>query len=143
MSLVDLLKKQTLQDDEMLSLNALLMQAVGEGNYGFYELACDKKLSCFEPEAKGHLVTGLNFHKYYFDLKEQMTKEETASKLTTQSTMSSPSITWLCQRQAAIVCFKRLVQSGTNTVATEETRVWEFSSDLKQWKMMHFHRSSG
>eukprot|EP00439_Symbiodinium_sp_Y106_P083177 s323_g23.t1 len=153
MSLVDLLKKQTLQDDEMLSLNALLMQAVGEGNYGFYELACDKKLSCFEPEAKGHLVTGLNFHKYYFDLKEQMTKgkkrkasdsvdeEETASKLTTQSTMSSPSITWLCQRQAAIVCFKRLVQSGTNTVATEETRVWEFSSDLKQWKMMHFHRS--
>ena len=30
-------------------------------------------------------------------------QEDTASKLATQSTMSSPSITWLCQRQAAIV----------------------------------------
>ncbi|CAE7523987.1 CBWD2 [Symbiodinium microadriaticum] len=105
-------------DDEMLSLNALLMQAVGEGNYGLYELACDKKLSCFEPEAKGHLVTGLNFHKYYFDLKEQMTK----------------------------VCFKRLVQSGTNTVATEEddalpSLTWQFliANVVLPGQSMEFH----
>ena len=27
----------------------------------------DPHLTCFEPEAKGNLVEGLDFHKFYFD----------------------------------------------------------------------------
>ncbi len=29
---------------------------------------CDSTLTCFEPEARGHLVEGLGFHKYYFTM---------------------------------------------------------------------------
>lgn len=27
----------------------------------------DPSLTCFEPEALGNLVTGMDFHKFYFD----------------------------------------------------------------------------
>lgn len=33
----------------------------------YFRRLCDKNLTCFEPEAKSHLVEGLEFHKFYFD----------------------------------------------------------------------------
>ena len=32
-----------------------------------YRKLVDERLTCFEPFAKGNLVEGLDFHKYYFD----------------------------------------------------------------------------
>ncbi len=33
---------------------------------GFRKL-CDPNITCFEPEALGNLIEGLDFHKFYFD----------------------------------------------------------------------------
>ncbi|CAL1156323.1 unnamed protein product [Cladocopium goreaui] len=101
---------------------------------------CDEQLTCYEPEAKGHLLKGLDFHKYYFDLMQGQS-DSAGKKEVRQTTMVAPNITWMCNRQAAIVCFKRLVQAGVNTIVTEESRVWEFVGS--RWKLRHFHRSPG
>ena len=33
----------------------------------FFSKLCDFTMTSFEPEAKGNLVQGLEFHKFYFD----------------------------------------------------------------------------
>ena len=33
----------------------------------YFSRMCDPALTCFEPEARGHLVEGMEFHKFYFD----------------------------------------------------------------------------
>ena len=40
-----------------------------------------ESLTAFEPEAKGHLIAGLDFHRFYFDLPH----EDTPSSATMQS----------------------------------------------------------
>lgn len=41
---------------------------LASGNLVTPQELCDGSLTCFEPEAVGHLVEGLPFHKFYFDL---------------------------------------------------------------------------
>ena len=38
---------------------------------------CDPTLSAFEPEARGQLVHGMDFHKFYFDLKRSESPSQT------------------------------------------------------------------
>lgn len=137
---VALAQQKELSDDELLELNRTLLDAVGALDYGTYTRLCDSSLSCFEPEAKGHLVTGLDFHKYYFDL-----GKSAGTAPAPQVTVVAPHVRWMCGRRCAVVSYKRLIQVGSTTSATEETRVWENKSELGagDWRLVHFHRSPG
>lgn len=119
---------------ELLQLSEKLLKTIHAGDWAGYAALCADDLTCFEAEARGHLVAGLPFHKYYFDLP--------AGNSPRQSTISSPHVRVL--GDAAVVSYVRLVQrldpSGAPvTSATEETRVWQKIGGV--WKHVHFHRS--
>ncbi len=120
--------------DEVLALNQKLLDAIASGDWKTYAQLCDESITCFEPEARGHLVEGMAFHRYYFDLGALRDPRVT--------TMSSPHVRML--GAAAIVSYVRLVQRldehGTpHTTHTEETRVWQLKQG--EWRHVHFHRS--
>jgi calcium/calmodulin-dependent protein kinase (CaM kinase) II len=47
----------------ILDANQRLLNAIAAGDYAEYSALCSADLTAFEPEAKGHLVVGLPFHK--------------------------------------------------------------------------------
>lgn len=51
---------------EVVESNARLLQAISQADFLTYSLLVDENLTCFEPQACGHLVRGVPFHKYYF-----------------------------------------------------------------------------
>ncbi len=120
--------------DELLHLNARLLESIARADWLAYEALCDATLTAFEPEALGQLVEGMAFHKFYFDLGGAMGRHET--------TMASPHVRVM--GDVAIVAYVRLNQrvdtSGTpHTTGVEETRVWHKQGN--QWRHVHFHRS--
>lgn len=121
---------------ELLELNQRLLDAIASGDWETYEGLCDPTLTCFEPEARGNLVEGMEFHKFYFDLGGP-------SDTPKVTTMTSPHVRLLGD-EAAVISYVRLNQrvnaAGEPTVsAVEETRVWERVEG--EWKHVHFHRS--
>ena len=115
-------------------LNQRLLNSIAQGDWKAYEELCDTTLTCFEPEARGHLVEGLPFHKFYFDLG--------GGKGPFQTTMASPHVRML-GADAAVICYIRLVQKlaadgSPVTAHVEETRVWQKKG--ASWKHVHFHR---
>src|SRR5688572_16542889 len=88
---------------ELLDLNQQLLEAIAGGDWEGYAALCDPTLSCFEPEARGHLVEGMDFHKFYFSLGGGGTP---APKVTT---MASPHVRLLGE-EAAVVSYVRLNQ---------------------------------
>jgi calcium/calmodulin-dependent protein kinase (CaM kinase) II len=124
----------TTPETELLALSRKLLTAIDNGDWNAYAELCEESLTCFEPEAVGHLVAGLPFHKFYFDL-----PPGNAPK---QSTMASPHVR-ICG-DAAVVSYVRVVQKvdsqGTPvSAAAMETRVWQKTA--AGWKHVHFHRS--
>lgn len=120
---------------QLLQLNQYLLDSIAKADWATYQKLCDPSISCFEPEARGNLVEGLPFHKYYFDLGAPSDARNT--------TMTSPHVR-LLGHDAAVVSYVRLVQkldpSGAPiTAASEETRVWQKIDG--QWKHVHFHRT--
>jgi calcium/calmodulin-dependent protein kinase (CaM kinase) II len=123
-------------ESELLDLSAQLLDSIGEKDWETYSQLCDVSLTCFEPEAVGQLVEGLEFHKFYFDLEGAPAKRNT--------TLASPHVRLLGQ-DAAVVSYIRLIQKldGNGvpiTVSVEETRVWQRVNG--RWKHVHFHRSA-
>jgi dihydrofolate reductase/ketosteroid isomerase-like protein len=124
---------------QLLDLNQQLLVAIVNGDWKTYVALCDESITCFEPEARGQLVAGMPFHKYYFDL------PAAPQKPSKQVTMSQPHVR-LMGDQAAVVSYVRLTQSldgggAPQTGRMEETRVWQKIGG--QWKHVHFHRSPG
>jgi hypothetical protein len=121
---------------QLIELNQNLLDSIAKADWLTYQKLCDPSISCFEPEARGNLVEGLAFHKYYFDLGAPSGARNT--------TMASPHVR-LLGADCAVVSYVRLVQkldasNSPLTAASEETRVWQRMDG--QWKHVHFHRTA-
>lgn len=120
--------------DELLSLSQTLLDAIDQQDWETYTKLCSPDLTAFEPESCGHLVEGMPFHKFYFNLPR--------GRVTKRSTISSPKVDMY--GDTAVVTYVRLIQikSGDEPVqelAFCETRVWIKQGD--GWSHVHFHRS--
>lgn len=125
---------QTSDEQELIALSQRLLDAIDRQDWPVYVALCDPSLSAFEPEAAGHLVEGMPFHKFYFDA-------ERAGR-PMQSTLSSCNVRIM--GDVAVVAYVRLSQrpeegGHSTTRAFEETRVWQRQDG--QWRNVHFHRS--
>ena len=121
---------------ELLALNQRLLDCIMVGDWETYRSLCDPTLSAFEPESRGQLVEGLDFHGFYFDRGPGPRPHNT--------TMTGPHVRLLGD-EAAVVCYVRLVQSVDEsgkavTSRCEETRVWQRQDGV--WRHVHFHRST-
>jgi calcium/calmodulin-dependent protein kinase (CaM kinase) II len=120
--------------EELLQLNQRLLESIARGDWAAYQDLCDPTLSAIEPEAKGQVVEGMGFHRFYFDLGGVKGRHQT--------TMCSPRVRVM--GDVAIVAYARLVQhigadGAPVTIASAETRIWQRQSG--RWKHVHFHRS--
>ncbi len=121
--------------DELLRLNQRLLQSIVKADWATYQELCDPSLTAFEPEGRGQLVEGLDFHRFYFEL--GMAEGSSAT------TMCSPRVRLM--GDVALVTYVRLNQKLSQegrpvSTSFEETRVWQRQGG--QWKHVHFHRSA-
>ncbi|MGI9517100.1 MAG: DUF4440 domain-containing protein [Pirellulaceae bacterium] len=124
------------RSNEIIELTQRLLDSISQGDWAAYEKLCDPTLTAFEPEARGHLVTGMEFHKFYFD--------NLSHRMASNTTIAAPDVRFLGD-EVAIICYVRLVQrmatDGTpGTSHYEETRVWQKQDG--RWQHVHFHRSA-
>lgn len=117
-------------EEELLRLNRQLINAIAAKDWATYEPLMAEDVTCFEPESHSQLVVGLPFHEYFFRL----------------PLGDVPIQTTFCQEHArllgpdcGVVCYVRLLQSGTATKQYQETRVWQRREG--NWKNVHLHRS--
>lgn len=119
---------------ELLQLNQKLLDSIALTDWKQYQELCDPGLTCFEPESMGQLVTGMEFHHFYFQLRSTPTPHHT--------TMVAPHVRVM--GEVAVISYVRLNQRVLEggvpvTRAFEETRVWQKQGGV--WKHVHFHRS--
>ena len=125
------------QEAEIIELTRQLVESIVHFDWQIYTKLCAEDLTAYEPEANGHLVKGLAFHKHYFDMQ---TGSPYANATTT---LSSPSVRILGE-DAAVIAYVRLTQrvgsdNKSVTSSTQETRVWQRIGG--HWKHVHFHRT--
>ena len=53
---------------QVLDLNERLLRSITEGDWETYADCAIRRITAFEPEARGQLVEGMEFHGFYFDL---------------------------------------------------------------------------
>ncbi|MFO0926905.1 MAG: DUF4440 domain-containing protein [Gemmataceae bacterium] len=119
---------------ELLALTQKLLESIPRGDWATYAELVDPSLTCYEPEAPGQLVEGMEFHHFYFNLGGARGPHNT--------TMCSPHVRVM--GDVAVVSFARIVQKlGADGVPTStlsnETRVWHRTGG--KWRHVHFHRS--
>src|SRR5437016_2864831 len=56
------------QTEELILVNQRLLDTITKADWAAYKELCDPSITCFEPEANGRLVEGLEFHEFYFKL---------------------------------------------------------------------------
>jgi len=124
---------------EIIATTQKLLDAIFRGDWTTYVEICAEDITAIEPEARGHLVQGLPFHKTYFP---ESPKPALVPGIDPTITISSPHVRVM--GDVAVIAYVRLVQAsdecgGFETRASEETRVWQKIGG--QWKHVHFHRS--
>jgi calcium/calmodulin-dependent protein kinase (CaM kinase) II len=126
---------------ELLALNRRLLESIATGDWATYEELCDPSLTCFEPEARGQWVEGMDFHHFYFKLGGG---HRAAAGGPVNITISAPHVRVM--GEVAVISFIRLVQKLDDngsplTARSEETRVWQRQGG--RWRHVHFHRTVG
>jgi ketosteroid isomerase-like protein len=121
---------------EIIELTRRLLESITNSDWATYTALCSEDLTAMEPEAGGHLVQGMGFHKHYFE----MADGSPYAGVTTS--ISSPHVRLM--GDVAVIAYVRLTQRVDNdgnsrTTATPETRVWQRIDG--SWKHVHFHRS--
>ena len=124
----------TNESEELLRLNQRLLDSIATADWATYEELCDPSLTAFEPEARGQLVEGLAFHRFYFNLGGVKGEQNT--------TMCSPRVRLM--GDSAVLTYVRLNQRVTPdgapfSQAVQETRIWQRRDG--KWRHVHFHRS--
>ena len=126
------------RDLEILAINQAMLESVAKGDWATYAQVCSDDVSCFEAESEGHLVEGLPFHRYYFDLDA----DNSATRSPITVTMARPHLRWL-NDNAVVISYTRLTQKLNNGAPTTttccETRVWQRLE--QKWQQVHVHRS--
>ena len=117
---------------QVLRCNAALLEAIQHNDWQEYQHYCCPSISCVEPETKGQVVEGLAFHKFFFDQAPEPVAKNT--------TLASPHVR-LIGHSCAVVTGSRIVQSKSGISCSQETRIWQLGDD-RQWRNVHFHRSS-
>jgi hypothetical protein len=122
-------------ETQLLDLTRQLLNSIADQDWSAYSRLCDPSLTCFEPETMKQRVEGLDFHRFYFELK--------GSRGPRNTTLVSPHVR-LLGSDGAVVSYVRLIQKldadgAPVTTAVEETRVWQRIQG--EWKHVHFHRS--
>ncbi|KAJ7288996.1 hypothetical protein O6H91_Y308400 [Diphasiastrum complanatum] len=133
--------------DDLLTLSENLLHAIDNGDYTTYKRLCDTEVTSFVPEAQGHLVQGLDFQRFYFDLVLE-TKKLAVACPSVQSIISSPTVSVLSD-DVGLVTYTRLQQklgspSEGMVVAYNETRLWKRVKSTEgewEWKNVHLHQS--
>jgi len=126
-----------LSKKEVLSKVHSLLYYICVGDLDAYQEMVLPTMTCFEPETKGQLIEGTQFHQFMFENSKR-------DRPKVNCTMIAPHVQ-LLGADAAVVSYIRLVQctnSTTNMTTTErwsETRVLHKVSDT--WKLAHCHRS--
>ncbi|XP_067295345.1 calcium/calmodulin-dependent protein kinase (CaM kinase) II beta 1 isoform X6 [Pseudorasbora parva] len=122
---------------EIIKITEQLIEAINNGDFEAYAKICDPGLTCFEPEALGNLVEGMDFHRFYFE--NLLSKNSKPI----HTTILNPHV-HLIGEEAACIAYIRLtqyvdVQGRPRSSQSEETRVWH-RRDSK-WQNVHFHCS--
>ncbi|XP_058631331.1 calcium/calmodulin-dependent protein kinase (CaM kinase) II beta 1 isoform X25 [Onychostoma macrolepis] len=122
---------------EIIKITEQLIEAINNGDFEAYAKICDPGLTCFEPEALGNLVEGMDFHRFYFE--NLLSKNSKPI----HTTILNPHV-HLIGEEAACIAYIRLTQyvdgqGRPSSSQSEETRVWH-RRDSK-WQNVHFHCS--
>ncbi|XP_061760237.1 calcium/calmodulin-dependent protein kinase (CaM kinase) II beta 1 isoform X30 [Nerophis ophidion] len=122
---------------EIIKITEQLIEAINNGDFEAYAKICDPGLTCFEPEALGNLVEGMDFHRFYFD--HLLAKNSKPI----HTTILNPHV-HLIGEDAACIAYIRLTQfvdeqGQPRSSQSEETRIWH-RRDAK-WQNIHFHCS--
>mmetsp|Transcript_4966 Transcript_4966/g.7271 ORF Transcript_4966/g.7271 Transcript_4966/m.7271 type:complete len:130 (-) Transcript_4966:237-626(-) len=129
-----------MSEEAVLSANQTLLNAITQGDYEIYKQLVSSDATCFEDESAGHLVEGLEFHKFYFDLDGPPTGEPSPNK----AHMAAKPHVRMLGENAAVCSYVRVNQKvggdGVPVTTTAlETRVWECKEG--SWVNVHVHRS--
>jgi calcium/calmodulin-dependent protein kinase (CaM kinase) II len=108
----------SLTENDVLEATRSLLESIVAQDWETYTSLVDASISCFEPEAIGNLVEGLEFHKFYFN-NENKTNDSTSNyssssssnrKRVNNTTMVRPHVRILAGGNAAVVSYVRLTQ---------------------------------
>ncbi|WKY08085.1 hypothetical protein Q1695_007522 [Nippostrongylus brasiliensis] len=109
------------QKQEIVRVTQQLLDAISCKDFDVYTKLCDPAMTCFEPEALGNLIEGVEFHRFYFDYGNSNPR-----KGQLHTTMLNPNV-HVMGEEGACIAYVRLTQymdrnGEARTRQTQESR---------------------